>query len=194
MGKKMIYEKIYSETFANNANGWSITRRSTGYTIGTYYGNFAGTGGSQGYYKTFNFGPEHAGKNIIISFDMYAFDSWDNSAAYGLRESFQAFINDNKIVDDMPSEMDYHTTLVDELGNGWGPEKVVHYNLETILDENGSVKLGFGSTLDSNIRDESFGIGKIDFLDTTRTKKETNINVNYGAVNSKVSFFGKNKY
>jgi VCBS repeat-containing protein len=47
------------------------------------------------------------------------------------------------------------------LFGGWGSEDIHHYSLTTQLDEFGKVKLGFGSTLDQPISDESFGIDNI---------------------------------
>ncbi|MDD3463221.1 MAG: Ig-like domain-containing protein, partial [Sulfurospirillaceae bacterium] len=45
--------------------------------------------------------------------------------------------------------------------SGWGSEGIHHYTLSAVVDANGQLKLGFGSTLHQSLSDESWGIDNI---------------------------------
>ena len=149
-------------------NGWEkekdglldVTIDNSGTELGKFLGRLGGTSGEQGYSKTYNFGMQHAGKTVNIEFDMYEIDSWDN-------EYFRVFVNDIKVDDDQLNhwtttgeaikENIFHTTMQ-------YPDEKHQYSIDAIVDNNGQVKLGFGSTLDSGIDDESWGIDNIKMI------------------------------
>ena len=182
---------LVEEDFEGGATGWSdnITTNLGG-ELTEFLGRFGGTDGKEGVSKTFNLGIENAGKIVDIEFDMFELDSWDGSndfnriAEDGKIESFQVFVNGSKMADD-----EYDAFTSDEIGNskddsdggkqvgnlsydangGWGDkdsdrannEEIHHYVVQARVDANGEVKLGFGSTLNQEIDDESFGIDNI---------------------------------
>ncbi|MCK5894368.1 MAG: type I secretion C-terminal target domain-containing protein [Endozoicomonadaceae bacterium] len=159
---------LTKEDFSDGASGWNnnLTTTSSG-ELGQFLGRFGGTGGGEGVSKTFSYGSEHAGATVTIDFDMYVIDSWD-------AENFRAFVDGGMVIDDTfqhrhgtegPTGVD-DTTSSNEFLNT-GSEGIKHYSLDVTLDENGSVKLGFGSTLNSGVSDESWGIDNVEISANT---------------------------
>ncbi len=114
--------------------------------------------------KTFEFGSGRAGQVVKIEFDMYEIDSWDG-------EKFNVLINGN-----LSSSVNYHNSswsIVDgginvgDLSNSSNgglngyTEEIHHYSLQATLDSLGKVQIGFGSVLDQDITDESWGIDNL---------------------------------
>ena len=154
-------EILVSENFENGAFGWSNnTVTETNGEFGDFLGRFGGTSGTEGVSKTFDFGTEHTGQTVTIEFDMYEIDSWDG-------ESFKVFTNNNEVssesmfVDSHYGERDGGVQTANNEFTGWGQEEVHHYSIQATVDENGQVKLGFGSTLNQSIADESWGIDNV---------------------------------
>ncbi len=148
---------IVNETFDGGvAKGWSNNTTSrTESEMGDYLGRFGGTNGNQGLYKTFNLGAENAGRMVNITFDMYEIDSWDN-------EEFKVFVNDNEVINEtMAVGTITGTATSANVYKSWGSEDMHSYSLQAQVDENGNIKLGFGSTLNESIDNESWGIDNV---------------------------------
>lgn len=140
-----------SETFENGAIGWTNNTTTTASELTQFLGRFSGTGGQEGVSKSYDFGIENAGKKVTIEFDMYKIDSWDG-------EEFDIFINSQKILNVLPVS-DAYTSQ--NIFTDWGSEKMSHYSLQATIGEDGKLQLGFGSTLNQSISDESWGIDNI---------------------------------
>lgn len=140
-----------SETFENGAMGWSNNTTTIASELTQFLGRFGGTGGQEGISKSYDFGIENAGKKVTIEFDMYKIDSWDG-------EEFDIFINSQKILNVLPVS-DAYTSQ--NIFTDWGPEKMSHYSLQATIGEDGKLQLGFGSTLNQSISDESWGVDNI---------------------------------
>jgi hypothetical protein len=153
---------LVSEDFQNGlATGWSISDVATNPGgLGNFLGRFGGTNGAEGVSKAFVFGKEHAGKTVQIDFDMYEIDSWDG-------EAFKVFVNGSEVSskqywhDSYFGDTDGGQATANNLYSGWGSEEVHHYSLMAVINTNGEVKLGFGSTLDQAVVDESWGVDNI---------------------------------
>jgi len=160
-------EESVSEDFENGAEGWnnnSVTQTDGAAT--DFLGQFSGADGLVS--KTFNVGAEHAGETVVIQFDMYEIDSWDN-------ENFQVFINGELVRND---QMAHYNKAVDTTDGGeelignigssgryWLDHDEVHYySIEAVVSEDGSVTLGFNSTLNQNANDESWGIDNLSII------------------------------
>ncbi|MCK5294528.1 MAG: cadherin-like domain-containing protein, partial [Arcobacteraceae bacterium] len=155
---------LVSENFEDGATGWSDnTVTQAGGNVTDFLGQFGGTNGEEGVSKTFDFGAEHAGETVTIEFDMYEIDSWDN-------EQFNVFVNGDEV---SGISYDYNVnnatdggTDLDTVGTAdwfsWSnQDESHHYTMEAVVDENGQVQLGFGSTLNQDIGDESWGIDNV---------------------------------
>ncbi|MBL4712650.1 MAG: tandem-95 repeat protein, partial [Gammaproteobacteria bacterium] len=185
----LIGTVLVSEDFENGATGWTdntVTESSGNAT--DFLGQFGGTGGNEGVSKAFDFGVEHAGETVTIEFDMYEIDSWDD-------EQFKVFINGDEVSSDYLSHFGrtWSTEATDEQDGGteldaigssgqyWlDHDESHHYSLEATVDESGLVQLGFGSTLNQSISDESWGIDNLTITagnDWTGSAIETNEDV-----------------
>ena len=143
-----------------NTNGWSNASVHDGGAEATQFlGKLGGSAGAEATSKTYNFGSSQAGKEVEISFDFYELDTWD-------WEYLKVFVNG-----DIESSTRYHVNA-NEAGGERFNSNVEGTNtsytdtkhtitLKATLDENGEVTLGFGSTLNQSIADESFGIDNI---------------------------------
>jgi len=156
------------ENFENHAEGWFPVKRETGNELSTFLGRFGGSNGIENIEKTYHFNEQYAGENITISFDMYKIDTWDGNNDFnqesenGLIEKFQVYINHILAINDINAENSkYGITTTNNEFNQSGSEFVFHYEISTLIDENGDVTLGFGSTLNQSIDDESYGIDNI---------------------------------
>jgi len=186
-----VSDVLVEEDFEGGATGWSDNvTTNLGGELTEFLGRFGGTDGKEGVSKTFNLGMENAGKIVTVEFDMFEIDSWDGSNSFNLEnedgnaESFQVFINGSKVADDEYDAFseDENTDGKDDsdggvqVGNlsydengGWedkdyergNNEEIHHYSIEARVDEYGNIKLGFGSTLNEAIENESFGIDNI---------------------------------
>ena len=158
---------ITSEDFEAGATGWSNnTTTNGGSTFTRFLGRFGGTGGTQSVYKTYTLSGTQT--EVTIEFDFYEIDSWDY-------ERFIVFIDDTIVVNDAYQHT-YddvsRTSAISKLfGNGgtsygfnfWS-DQGFHYSL-TYTTTASSLKLGFGSTLNQSISDESWGIDNVQITD-----------------------------
>ena len=162
---------LVSENFEDGiAEGWSInTITESDGNATNFLGRFGGTNGEEGVSKLYDFGVESAGKAVTIEFDMYEIDTWDD-------ENFNVFINNTEASSDTMShfgrtwskiatdEEDGGTELdaIGSSGQDYHTDESHHYSLDVTLDDNGQVQLGFGSTLNSGLYDESYGIDNVE--------------------------------
>ncbi|MHA2709156.1 tandem-95 repeat protein [Vibrio owensii] len=162
---------IASDNFESGSNGWNAnTESSQGFETGDMLGRIGGTGGDEAVSKTYEI-PSDVNE-VNISFSFYEIDSWDG-------ESFQIFVGGEQLTTLENSAFltqDGTTTLYDSNGNEVG--EVVHGSSQgegfsfwndqahqvnlTVPVEGGQLQLGFGSTLNQSIPDESFGIDNIE--------------------------------
>ncbi|PMO37145.1 polymer-forming cytoskeletal family protein [Vibrio sp. 10N.222.52.B12] len=162
---------IASDNFESGSNGWNAnTESSQGFETGDMLGRIGGTGGDEAVSKTYEI-PSDVNE-VNISFSFYEIDSWDG-------ESFQIFVGGEPLTTLENSAFltqDGTTTLYDSNGNEVG--EVVHGSSQgegfsgwndqahqinlTVPVEDGELQLGFGSTLNQDVWDESFGIDNIE--------------------------------
>ncbi|WP_447034976.1 tandem-95 repeat protein, partial [Vibrio alginolyticus] len=162
---------IASDNFESGSNGWNAnTESSQGFETGDMLGRIGGTGGDEAVSKTYEI-PSDVNE-VNISFSFYEIDSWDG-------ESFQIFVGGEQLTTLENSAFrtqDGTTTLYDSDGNevgevihgasqregfsGWNDQ--AHQVNLTVPVEDGQLQLGFGSTLNQSIPDESFGIDNIE--------------------------------
>ncbi|MGI3067640.1 tandem-95 repeat protein [Vibrio alginolyticus] len=162
---------IASDNFESGSNGWNAnTESSQGFETGDMLGRIGGTGGDEAVSKTYEIPSDVNEVNILFSF--YEIDSWDG-------ESFQIFVGGEQLTTLENSAFrtqDGTTTLYDSNGNevgevihgasqregfsGWNDQ--AHQVNLTVPVEDGQLQLGFGSTLNQSIPDESFGIDNIE--------------------------------
>ncbi|MDW1499794.1 tandem-95 repeat protein [Vibrio sp. YT-19(2023)] len=162
---------IASDNFESGSNGWNAnTESSQGFETGDMLGRIGGTGGNEAVSKTYEI-PSDVNE-VNISFSFYEIDSWDG-------ESFQIFVGGEQLTTLENSAFrtqDGTTTLYDSDGNevgevihgasqregfsGWNDQ--AHQINLTVPVEDGELQLGFGSTLNQDAWDESFGIDNIE--------------------------------
>lgn len=83
---------IYQENFENGASGWSDNRTETHPAFSRYLGRFSGSPNQTS--RTFSV-PEGS-QSLVIAFDFYRFDSWDDTAQWGF-DRFQVDVNGTQI-------------------------------------------------------------------------------------------------
>ncbi|MCF7484910.1 tandem-95 repeat protein [Vibrio sp. A2-1] len=165
---------IASDNFESGSNGWNAgTESSQGFESGDMLGRIGrigGTGGDEAVSKTYDIPSDVS--EVNISFSFYEIDSWDG-------ESFQIFVGGEELTSLDNSAFrteDGTTTLYDSAGNevgevvhgvsqgegfsGWNDQ--AHQINLTVPVEDGQLELGFGSTLNQSVSDESFGIDNIE--------------------------------
>lgn len=153
---------LYSENFESGAKGWNINTTENSGSFTNALGRFGGTGGQQGVFKTF---AVPAGvTEVVVEFDMLELDSWDG-------EKFQVFGNDKLVANDTfqgagrgtDQGSRFAVSDTQNIGNqgfsGWTDQR--HSYRIVLPVENGMVKLGFGSTLNQSIADESWAIDNL---------------------------------
>ncbi|MEZ9566089.1 tandem-95 repeat protein [Vibrio artabrorum] len=162
---------IASDNFESGSNGWNTgTESSQGFESGDMLGRIGGTGGEEAVSKTYDIPSDVS--EVNISFNFYEIDSWDG-------ESLQIFVGGEELTSLDNSAFrteDGTTTLYDSAGNevgevvhgvsqgegfsGWNDQ--AHQINLTVPVEDGQLELGFGSTLNQEVSDESFGIDNIE--------------------------------
>ncbi len=148
------------ETLTDNfedgtSNGWSNGDVTDGGSAASQFLGQFGRGESTS--KTYDFGAANAGKQVDISFDFYEIDTWDG-------EQFLVFINGAEVSDNRHyywrTEAD-SSSLGNIDGTGSRADSKTEYTFKVTLDADGRVTLGFGSTLNEALSNESFGIDNI---------------------------------
>ena len=138
--------EIANEDFEAGAVGWN--NNTTEYSAGFSHilGRFGGTGGAQAVYKTFALSGNQS--DVTVQFDFCRIDSWDG-------ESFYFYINDILVIQDSfgggGSHLGFHGSFTDA---------IFSYTINS-SNTTSSIKIGFGSSLDQSIPDESWGIDNL---------------------------------
>lgn len=160
---------ITDEDFEGGASGWSNNTTTTDNPNFTrFLGRFGATGGNQSVFKTYSLSGNQT--EVYITFDFYEIDSWD-------RESFRVFIDDSVVINDSFQHARFDDpalaapllgTGFNNLGfSGWWSDQIVQYTF-TANTTDTSLKIGFGSTLNQGISDESWGIDNVVISDNSR--------------------------
>lgn len=172
---------ILDEDFEGGTSGWNNNTTTTHATLSEFWGRFnrnVNVADNQELYQTF--ATSGSQDYIVVEFDMYELDTWDN-------EYFYLFVNDTNVLgnshrlrwnvfesptDGVSGDVSYSVQETTEaLGyiayNNYY-DQTYHYTL-VIENSDPSLKLGFGSSLNStNLNDEAFGI---DNLKITEVRK-----------------------
>ena len=149
-------------------------------SLGGLLGRFGGTDGAQMVHKTWALNP--SADFAVIEFDLHAIDNWD-------LEAMSVFLNDGlasqrtfsthngdlerqQVTDSSPSNVSITYTSHSSAENGYSVRGDVKSHDETVSvrievsDPGTSLKLGFGSTLDQSINDESWAIDNVKVTST----------------------------
>ena len=190
-------ELVSFENFEGGADGWSVNATSETSELSEFLGKFGGSNGEEMVSKTFQLSGDH--DYAVVEFDFLKIDSWDSSTDHaGSNEAFNIFLNNGEVLAFEPEaavtvgqqngldgitgtngNVRYTITSsgVDEGMNGrndhsihW-QERVYHVRLE-VADPGDSLTLGFGSTLNQSVSDESFGIDNVVVIESDDSRVE----------------------
>jgi hypothetical protein len=165
---------ILDEDFEGGASGWNNnTTTSSGNDLTEFWGEFSGNinvSGNQELFQTF--ATSGTQNYIVVEFDFYRFDSWDN-------EYFYAFVDDTQVFSNQQFNTGYSQEADGQTANvsytvqertdvaGYVPgtsawtDQILHYTM-VIDTSDPTFKLGFGSNLNStSLTDETFGIDNL---------------------------------
>ena len=163
---------LFSENFEGEdaGSGWSDIRITEGDgNVTNFLGRFGGRTHDE-VSKTFDFGEDHAGESVTVEFDMYEIDSWDGEGPgwiSKLGDSFKVLINDEVVSttfmghDGRPINDTDGGTPLDNINQARWSDESHHMTLTVVVGEDGLVKLGFTSTLNQSMGDESWGIDNL---------------------------------
>lgn len=176
--------EIY-EDFEDDLVGWNRQNTHDGGTQATTFLGRWGSGSSAIDYvnKTFDFGSSNANKAITIKLDFYEIDSWDNEIFYiyinGIRHNLSSFPGEVYINGELQNTVaknfrlnrnDGGTSLVVS-GSSWsGDEEKHQITINTTLNSSGRVRLGFSSTLNESVSNESWGVDNIEIYRSSDNK------------------------
>jgi len=167
---------IYEDDFESGATGWSDNQTETDASLGTSLGRFGNGDGTIATQRTFDLGAD--ADQISVSFDALLLDSWDGEdfiiTVNGQEVRFTHLSGDTSSPasqsfvgsDGATYTFDFTNTATGELGytSSTGPV-TVSSSVDTIMNvvltiDNppASLTLGFGSTLNSAVDNESFAI------------------------------------
>lgn len=155
---------VSSEDFEAGATGWSNNATTTASGFSRFLGRFSGTGGAQSVYKTYTL--SGAQTQATIQFDFYEMDSWDGESFYiyindSLYRTDSFWVNNHYSNADTPSiavalnsgtaNVGFNSSYADEFFR-----YTINYNTTAT-----TLKLGFGTTLDEALDNESWGIDNV---------------------------------
>ncbi|WP_299691560.1 M10 family metallopeptidase C-terminal domain-containing protein [uncultured Tateyamaria sp.] len=160
---------ISEEDFSRGGNGWSINRPEASTDGDVYIGRFT----TDIVEKTYDL-PADVSGGITISFDFLEIDSWDG-------ESFLVYINGQEIeigsfnwqTDEAAATFETDNGIIVERSaateiegygdqnNFWSFNDSAHAVTIFVPDPGPTLTLGFSSTLDQDVLNESFGIDNI---------------------------------
>lgn len=165
---------ISSEDFQTNATGWSDTTRETSNPyLTTFLGRHSQEAGAQNTFKTYTMTGMQ--DYTVITFDMYKIDSWDG-------EFFRVFVNDAQVINLSLTQSAFQqpadgtsgvvSYTVQELTpfaanfalGGWN-DQIFRFTLTVQNSAAANLKLGFSSTLDQAVSDESWGVDNINIYE-----------------------------
>ena len=169
-GDKVV---IYEEDFESGATGWTDnTTTDGGATLTNFLGRFMGSGGAEAISKTFTF--DENLDSISISFDAYEIDSWDHEAFIVFIDGVQLFSTswrhdvDDENYSGSNGDISWKITAGERdtmAFTGWNDQ--IHHVTITIDNPSTSIKLGFGSNINTNLSDESLGIDNLSITSTS---------------------------
>ena len=186
-GTTTVYDEDFEGSIA--VDEWGV---NTDITLGGFLGRFAGTGGSQEPNKTFTLPGTQS--STTISFDVYELDDWDG-------EEFRVFIDDTQVISQTFNEGTFDTPssgssgsvswtatnvteALEDLNFGSANDQVYNYVLTISNASASSIKLGFGSTLDEAVPNESWGVDNILVEETTSGSTTTVSSEDFQTVDS----------
>ena len=160
----------YLEDFEGGASGWSDNTTENS-TWSEFLGRFAGNNLVS---KTYTL--NGSSNDVQLEFDFYRIDSWDN-------EDFHVYIDGSLAVDITLSQsgsgysggygsfgnISWTATplsaQVNQIFSGW-TDQMIHFVL-TIASPESTLELGFESTVDQSVSDESWGIDNLSIIQTS---------------------------
>jgi len=160
---------------SGTASGWSNnTVTNGGAPFTSFLGQFGGTSGNQSIFKTYNLTGNQT--QITVNFSFYEIDSWDY-------ELFNVYFDDALIRQD---EFKHNIEVApagttDLFGGASSPD--TNYGFSSWPDQGYGYtftyattathfKLGFGTTLNSGLSDESWGVDNIEIYDNVSAVSE----------------------
>lgn len=161
---------VSTENFEGGATGWSDNTTENGGTILTeFLGRHSQEAGSQDTFKTYVLSGNQ--DYVVLSFDFYEIDSWDN-------EAFRIFIDDAVLFNVNFSNGAFNTPADGSSGIlSWQIQELTQFNAHfaygagfsdqayritlTVDTTAAAMKLGFSSTLDEAIGNEAWGVDNI---------------------------------
>lgn len=182
------------EDFTGGATGWTNNRTDSDGAFDEFLGRFAGTDGDSSggprTEKTFDLAPGYS--SVVVEFDLLIIDSWDandpNFSTGPDGDAFQLYINGQQVANELFS---YSNSTFDADRTGTVTIDGVDYTFSFVQTEKGDlgfsstwedqiwrvrleaenypseqITVGFGSTTDQGINDESFGIDNLTIIST----------------------------
>ena len=156
---------VQTEDFEAGAIGWTPNTTETDPATTRILGRFGGSSGAQEVSKTFTL---PGTLNKVVTFDLLRLDSWDG-------ENIVIYVNDVIVASYNPATNNSGTTgpvswtstvlgtiTPNAFSGTWADQRV-----RVVLNVNDGLnvlKLGFGSTLNQSIPDESYGIDNLSIL------------------------------
>ena len=160
---------ITDENFEGGATGWSNNTTTVGPGVFTeFLGRHGGTGGSNFLNKSYALSGTQT--QVTIQFDFMEIDSWDN-------ETFKFYVDGNEIYSDIfkhgqnnfsgsSAQSLLHGNGGQNLGFSFWSDQIYRYSY-TFNTNLSSVAIGFGSTLNDTVDDESWGIDNVYITDNS---------------------------
>jgi VCBS repeat-containing protein len=200
---------VAQEDFAGGASGWTNNTTSSDGLFSEFLGRFEGTeGNSSGgplTQKTFDLADGYTG--VVIEFDLLIIDSWDADTVFSIgpdRDAVQLYINGQQVANELfqwnePAfagdrsgtitiegvtyTYSFVQTQEGDLGfsSDWD-DQVWRVRLEADNYTAAQITIGFGSTTDQGLDDESFGIDNLAIVSTN----DTSINIADAAGNDTI--------
>ena len=179
--------QLATEDFENLSDGatptgWQGSQakiKNTTYDTGVLGRIGNDTSGNQLVYKTFDVGTQYANKRIKIDFTFHEYGSWDADQWGNTDEYFRAWVNDDMKINDLRQggQSNHDMKYGSKVGGskkGWNKIKknegmaIVNnyqesdqYSMYGKVQNDGTVKIGFGAILAESINNESFGVDNI---------------------------------
>ena len=167
-----VNQVISEDNFNSGSDGWNqSTSSSDNFNTGNLLGRFGGTGGNEAVFKNFDL-PDGVSE-VTLQFTLYEIDSWDG-------EQFQVFVDGQQYHAKSYSHGSIASgseTVIDAQGNtvgqvehgqgghvgfyGWVDQAHTYSMTIPVSPDQSFLKIGFGSTLNQALNDESWGIDNL---------------------------------
>ncbi|MFU8865141.1 MAG: Hint domain-containing protein [Rhodobacterales bacterium] len=182
------------EDFTGGATGWTVNRTDSDGDFNEFLGRFAGSNGDSSggprTEKTFDLADGYS--SVVVEFDLLIIDSWDandpNFRTGPDGDAFQLYINGEQVANELFSYSDstfdadrtgtvtidgveytysFVQTAKGDLGfsSDWD-DQIWRVRLEAENYPSDQITIGFGSTTDQSVNDESFGIDNLSIIST----------------------------